>query len=136
MTNVSNEDILETLQTLMQMTGDGFARLETRMDRLEGRVDRVEITLQEHTTILNGHTVILNEHSSRLSRLEETTDKIYNEQMAQRSDIIEIFARIHELEKKAELDAAERKEAQEKLQTVVNWAQLAAKQLDIPLKLG
>ena len=111
---VTNEDILDILQDLMKMTGDGFLRLEGRMDGLEGRMDGLDGRiggLERRMDGLDGrmHNVELDlrqisvaqTHQGReLREVKETVLRIDNEQQAQTNDINEILDRLTKLEDK------------------------------------
>jgi chromosome segregation ATPase len=123
----SNEDVLNILQDLMQMTSDGFARIEAVQQEQSQ-------TLEKHGRILQEHSSLLHQHSADLSELKTSVHKLEDEQQAQRIDIAEILDRITALEQKATLTELERQEAKDKLQRLEDWVQAASKQLDIPLR--
>ena len=56
---VTNQDLLGVMHDLMQMTSEGFQRLEGRMDRLEGRMDKVELELRSIWSKLHEHDLQL-----------------------------------------------------------------------------
>jgi chromosome segregation ATPase len=137
------------MQTLMQMTSDGFIRLEGRMGGLEGRMDglegrmdglegrmgglesrmdRLENEVQEIKNIQHQHTQDIRE-------LKEAVCRIENEQKGQGNDIAEILDRLVVLEEKVTLSEAERKEMKEKLEKLVDWAFKIADHCNIPLDL-
>jgi chromosome segregation ATPase len=119
--SVSNEDILELLQESMQMTSDGFIRLEGRMDRLEGRMDGLEgglISLEDQMRQVN----------ARLKSIEATLQMHDN-------DIKEILVLLEALEKRVTLTEKERELAAETLGSIVKWARELSKKMDVPFKL-
>jgi hypothetical protein len=139
---VTNEALLEIMQDLMQITSDGFARLENRVGRVEGRVGgveehvsgvedrlgRFEGELKELRNASYRHEVELGKQTRLIESAREETNNVH-------IDINEILHRIMALEQKASLDKVERAEAQQRLQRLVDWAKLAANQIGVPLKL-
>jgi tetrahydromethanopterin S-methyltransferase subunit G len=119
--SVSNEDILELLQESMQMTADGFDRLEKRMDNLEGRMGGVEggISAPEEQ---------MRQVNMRLDSIEKTL-KMHDD------DIKEILKLLDVLVERVSLTERERELAALTLGNIVDWAQKASKKLGIPLKL-
>lgn len=149
-TPISNQDIMDTLHVMMNMTSDGFIRLETRMDSLEGRMDKLEGRMDRLETRmdrleqriiqlendLRAVKQVLRDHGIQLNRLETMVDQLQAEQRAQVNDIAEILDRITILEDKAERSAREQLEIKQKLEIVIDWIKLAAKQLNIPLEIA
>ncbi|MCA9348480.1 hypothetical protein KC867_03655 [Candidatus Saccharibacteria bacterium] len=56
---ITTDEIMETLQDLMQMNSDGFIRLENRMDNVESD----SITLNNVSITSNGTSMVLNRRS-------------------------------------------------------------------------
>lgn len=114
--SVTNEDILELLQESMQMTSEGFDRLEKRIDEVASGVRRLD---------------------RQYTELKEIVDKIASEQKAQANDIKEILDRLLAIEKRLpNITETELREMQDKLQAVVDWAQTIAKKEGIPLNIS
>lgn len=128
MVDITNNDILETLQDLMQMTSGGFTRLEGRMDGLESKVSNIEGHMSNLETQVSAHTVELNKINNRLDSIEGKLDAHHN-------DIVDIFKILTKLEKKTKLSEKERYEAGLKLNELIAWAHQVANKLDIPLKV-
>jgi heme oxygenase len=80
-----------------------------------------EISNDDILTALEDFTRIT---SDRFDRLKAQTNDIHN-----------ILDRLVTLEKKERLSQKERAGAQTKLQILIDWAQLAAKEIGVPLKL-
>lgn len=148
--SVSNEDLLELLQESMQMTSDGFVRLdkrmegiedrmgglEGRMDNLEGHMDNLEGRMggvESGLTLLTSRVASL---EAQVTELKKTVDKVAGEQKAQANDIKDILDRLVELEKLSpNITDIEVKEMQAKLQALLDWAVESAKHNNIPLRL-
>ncbi|MEI6237649.1 MAG: hypothetical protein WCP03_03565 [Candidatus Saccharibacteria bacterium] len=131
----SIDDIASAIKELAQFTCNGFSELGYRADRhdkqidkLGGRMDRLE----KHAESVNA---ILRDHTMRFVQMQTTLDEILGEQAAQRSDIKEIFAILAKHEKTQKLSIAERKDAEIRLNRVIEWAKEASKALDIPIKI-
>jgi len=112
--SVSNEDILELLQESMQMTSDGFLRLEGQMDGIEKRLTNLEGQMRQV--------------NARLKSIEATLEMHDN-------DIKEILTLLEALDKRVTLTEQERELAAETLSRIVKWAQEVSKKIDTPLKL-
>ncbi len=148
-TPASNDDILGILQDLMKMTAEGFARLESRIDTVENDTAILkggQVKLESGQAMLESGQASLQhelrelksvayQQSTDIREIKESVKRLEDEQMAQRSDIGEILDRITVLERKATLDEVERHEAQRLLQSALDWIKLAAKDLNIPLRL-
>ncbi len=125
----TNEDLLQTMQDLMQMTGDGFTNLQNRMDGIETRMSNIE---QELKSI----NAILRDHDLRLAELKTIAQDLSNKHVAYINDIAEILDRVATLEKRApHITKTELRELQDLLQEIVDWAIKAAKVVKVPLKL-
>lgn len=141
---VTNDDILELLQESMQMTSDGFIRLDNRMGKLEDRMDGLDGRMDGLETRMGNIEGNVGSLVNRIAGLERqytklkiTVDHIANEQKAQTNDIKEILDRLLEIEKRLpNITEIELREMQNKLQAIVNWAQAIAKKEGIPLKLS
>lgn len=134
--NVSNEDILENLQDLMQMTSDGFGRLTGRVDGLEGRFDNLESKFDN----LEGKFDSLDSRMERLEHqyreLKAAVDAIAGEQQAQSNDIKEILDRCLAIEQRLpNITESELREMQVKLQQVADWAKQMAVKEHLPPNL-
>lgn len=115
MADITTNDIMDTLQELMQMTVDGFTRLESKMDSLESRTHKLE---------------------KQYDKLTELVNSIASEQKAQTNDISEILDRLLVIEKRLpNITESELKEMQTKLQALIDWAIQSAKANNIPLNL-
>lgn len=141
-TPASNDDILGILQDLMKMTAEGFARLESRIDTVEndtailkGGQAKLEFGQASMQNELRELKSVVHHQSTDIREIKKSVKRLEDEQMAQRSDIGEILDRITVLERKATLDEVERHEAQRLLQSALDWIKLAAKDLNIPLRL-
>ncbi len=148
--SATNQDILRTIQDLMQLTGDGFAGLSQRMDRLEvrmgnlevrmgdleERMDSVESRLSQIELELQAVRITLREHDLQLSQLRQICQELHNHHKAYINDVSDILDRIAILEDRTPLATkAEVRELQTRLQVVVRWAIRAAKTMHVPLKL-
>ena len=148
---VTNEDLLEVIKDHMQMTSDGFIRLETRMDRVETRMDKIEWRMDRIETRMDSIETRmgsiedrmvaierkLSEHALQLAELKQITQQLANNHVAYMHDIKDILDRITALEKRAPaISQKEVRAIQKQLQTVVNWAMRAAKVISVPLHLG
>ncbi len=111
---------METLKDLMQMTSDGFLRLENRMDSLEGQMSELQETVSTHS-------IELKRINDRLESLEEKLDMHNN-------DIKDILIILDKLTKKVDLSEEERKLAAATLQHLLEWAHAVAKKINVPLK--
>ncbi len=76
MPSVTTDDIMTVLQEIMQMTSDGFVRLEGRMDGLDGRM----VGLEDQMNKLDGRMGTLeqsgNLHTVEIKKLNDRLDKI------------------------------------------------------------
>lgn len=122
MANITTNEIMDTLQNLMQMTSDGFLRLETKIDKLDRRMAKAEDTLSDHTAQLITIT-------RRLQSIEDKLEMHSN-------DIKDILTILDDLSKKVNINEEERRLAAITLQHLVEWAQVVAKKIDVPLKLS
>ena len=125
---ITNEDLLETMQTLMQMTSDGFMRLEKRVGSLEVDVSELKADVRELKSVQYQHT-------RDISQIKEIVQRIESEQQAQRNDIAEILDRLAVLEEKVTLSEADRQEMRQKLEYLIKWAIKVADHCNIPLEL-
>ncbi|HKU18563.1 MAG TPA: variable large family protein [Candidatus Saccharimonadales bacterium] len=142
-TEITNQDLLGVMQDLMQMTSDGFLRLEQRMDRiegrmddvegrmsgLEGRLDRIERELREIKHRLDAHDL-------RFAELERICNELMNNQRAYLNDISDLLDRVQALEDKApNITESEIRELQRLLKLIVDWALKVAKTTKVPLTI-
>lgn len=146
---ITNEDLMGVIQDLMQMTSEGFERLENRMDRLVGRMDHlenrmdgVEGHMERLDSRLSNVEIELREIKSRLSEhdlqfaeLKRITQQLLDNDAAYMNDIADILDRIVRLENRASISPAELRELQRLLDLVVTWAIKAAGVVKVPLKL-
>jgi septal ring factor EnvC (AmiA/AmiB activator) len=122
-TTVTNEDLLGVIHELMQMTSEGF-------ERLEKRIGNVELELRAIQTKLH-------EHDLQLAELIQITQKLSNDHSAYMNDINDILDRVTALEGRApNISPAEVREMQRLLQLVVDWALKAAHAVKVPLNIG
>jgi chromosome segregation ATPase len=140
---VTTNDLMDVMQDMMQMTSDGFNRLEVRMDRIEGRMDGLEVRMDGIESrierIERDLQVIkakLLEHDLQLADLRRLTQELTDKHSAYINDIADILDRIAALEKRTpEVTKEELDELQVMLQKLVDWAIKAAKIVKIPIKL-
>jgi chromosome segregation ATPase len=140
---VTNEDLLGIMQDLMQMTHNGFEKLEGRMDRIEGRMDglegrmdglegrmgRIESRLTSIEAKLRGHDM-------QLAELKAVVIELSNKHAAYINDIKDILDRVQRLEERSpDISKEEIRELQRLLQIVVRWAIKTAKTVKVPLDL-
>lgn len=121
-TATSNDDLMNVMQDMMQMTSDGFALLEGRIGKVEwelGNLSRRMGSLERQYTAL-----------------QEVVAKIESEQKGQHNDIKEVLNRLLALEKQpSPANEATIREMQLQLQTLIDWALKVAREQHIPLKL-
>ena len=117
--SVTNEDILDVVNDLATMVGQGFEGMNQQFARINN-------TLAEHSTTLR-------DHSTQLTQLRLTTERILGVQEAHAADISAIYEILEKLEAKLEISESERKDAAIRLQRLIAWAHKVAKHLDIPL---
>lgn len=147
---VTNEDLLEIMQTHMQMTSDGFARLDGRIDKVEVRLDNIEARLdsiENRLTLVERQLVIVNrrldEHdlqctdlSRQVTKLTEIVSDLSNNQKAYPNDIKDILDRLANIERQLPtIPKEEFHEVQKTLKRVVDWALKVAKKSNTPLHL-
>jgi chromosome segregation ATPase len=135
-------DVAQNVRDFMQMTSDRFDKVDERFEKIdeqfgrlegqaggvEGRLGNVEGELKELKNASYRHEVELGKQTRLIESVRQEISDVH-------IDINEILHRIHALEQKAKLDRAERAEAQLKLQSLIDWTKLAAKQIGVPLKL-
>src|SRR5882672_3181410 len=90
---ITNEDLLETMQTLMQMTSDGFEHLDKRMGKLEERMDRLETRVSEIERRLS-------EHDVQFIEIKQVLRSIESHHAAYINDIEDILDRLQILEER------------------------------------
>jgi chromosome segregation ATPase len=161
---VTTNDLMDVMHDMMQMTSDGFERLNGRMDGLEVRMDRLETRMDgiegrmdrivERMDGVEGHIEGINsrlerierdlqtikakllEHDLQLADLRRLTQELTDKHSAYINDIADILDRIAALEKRTpEVTKEELYELQVMLQKLVDWAIKAAKIVKVPLKL-
>jgi chromosome segregation ATPase len=119
---VTNEDLLGVIQDLMQMTHDGFEKLNGRMDQAEVRLAAIETRLHEHDL--------------QFAELKEIMYELSHKHAAYINDISDVLDRIQSLEERgSNITTQEIRELQHLLQIVVDWALKAARTIKVPLKL-
>ena len=109
---ITNEDIMNVLQTFMQQTSDNFValcgrmdglesrmdRFESRMDQLENRMGQLESRMDRIEIEVKSIKTTLHEHSLQLSGLRQTVDRLENGQKAYTNDIADLLDRVSALE--------------------------------------
>lgn len=133
--SVTNEELMEIMRDMMQMTSEGLGRVDHQLEEIRERLDGNEGETRE----LKIETLEVKRASYRqelrLGELAKIVENTHDEQLNMHGDINEILHRLITLEQKGKLNKAERLEAQQKLQGLIDWAKLAAKQINVPLKL-
>jgi len=140
---VTTNDIMDAMQEMMQMTSDGFIRLDTRigkleirMDRIEGRIDSVEGCLDRIERDLQHIKAKLLEHDLALANVRRIIQELTDKHTAYINDIADILDRVTALEKQMpNVTKEEVYELQILLQKLVDWAIKAAKTVNVPLDL-
>jgi len=134
-TPVTNEDLMVVMQGMMQMTSDGFVRLEGRMDRLEARVDAIERRLEEHDlkfADLFDQLSQLNLRVTELGRIVHElvvrVDRLENHHAAYMNDIKDLLDQVSSLEQQMHFVTHDQlPEIQHTLQELAEWALRTAK---------
>ncbi|HEX9153472.1 MAG TPA: hypothetical protein VF809_01500 [Candidatus Saccharimonadales bacterium] len=130
---VTNEDLLDIMQDLMQITSNGFDRLDQRMDRMESRMDSLESRICSIEQRLSAIEATLREHGLRIAKLEEIVSRLEEKHTAYISDISEILDRIVVLEsRRPDITKAEFQELREQIQALSGWAVKAGEAVNIP----
>ena len=147
---ITNDDIMSTMQDFMQMTSDGFVkidgrfdRLENRMDSMEGRMDGMEGrmgAMEGRMGALEGHMSTLNNRMSTLEQqyhaLHVIVESIESNQLGQSSDIKDILDRLLAIENRLpNITEKELREMKHNLQALITWAQKSAKKQGIQLEI-
>jgi chromosome segregation ATPase len=129
----TNEDLLEVMQDLMQMTSEGFAQTNARLDE-HGKI------LAEHgrqLTSLNADVKELKADVRQIkldiAKLKVTVKELSDKHAAYISDISDILDRIVALEKQSRLSQSEIEELRRLLQIAADWIAHAAKVLKLPV---
>lgn len=140
---ISTKDIMDTLQDFKQMTSDGFLHIENRMDKLGGRMDKLDgrmDALDDRMDKLENSFSTLNQtvnsQSRELSKINHRLDAIEDKLDMHYNDIKDILLTLYELSKKVDISDAERKLAAVTLKHLVEWANLAAKKIGVPLNIA
>lgn len=140
---ISTKDIMDTLQDFKQMTSDGFLHIENRMDKLGGRMDKLDgrmDALDDRMDKLENSFSTLNQtvnsQSRELSKINHRLDAIEDKLDMHYNDIKDILLTLDELSKKVDISDAERKLAAVTLKHLVEWANLAAKKIGVPLNIA
>jgi chromosome segregation ATPase len=140
---VTNEDLMEVIQDMMQMTSDGFGQLNLRMDRIELRMDRIEARMDRLETRMDSIEArmselesTLREHTLEISALKAIVQDLSNSHKAYINDISDILDRITVLEnRKPQITKEEFQELQNLMRIVIEWARQAAKTIKTPIKI-
>ncbi|HLZ15091.1 MAG TPA: hypothetical protein VKQ34_03805 [Candidatus Saccharimonadales bacterium] len=126
---VTNDGLLTVMQDLMQMTSEGFLRLE-------GRVDRIEEELLGIKEELRAIHLKLHDHDIQLAELQRISRELLSNHKAYMNDISDILDRVKILEDRApDITEKEVRELQRLLKLVVDWALKVARTTKIPLEI-
>ena len=119
---VTNEDLLEVMQDMMNGMGKKFQHLEKRLARIDQDLQIIKAKLLEHDL--------------QLADLRRIVQELTDKHSAYINDIADILDRIVALERHSpNITKEEVYELQQMLQRLVDWAIKAAKTVKIPLKL-
>jgi len=147
---VTTNDLMDVLRDMMQMTSNGFRRLEERMDRFEGRMDQLENridgledrvhTIETRLDCIECDLRLIKakllEHDLQLADLHRIAQELTDKHSAYINDIADVLDRIAALEKQMpHITKEEAYELQQMLQKLVDWAIKAAKTVKVPLNL-
>ena len=138
---ITNEDLLETMQTLMQMTSDGFERLDKRMDRLEERMERIEarmdafeLRMDKLETRVGEIERRLAEHDLQFAEIKQVLRSMEDKHAAYINDIEDILDRLQVLEDRMpNLTPEELTQLRQQLHELSDWARHVAKLTHVPL---
>lgn len=141
--SATNEGLLQVMQDLMQMTSEGFDKvdrqfeavngrldgLDGRVDGLDGRIDKLEGEMKELKQASYRHELQLGE----LTKLAQNTNDKLTDLIT--VDIKEILTRLQALEDRLpNITEAEMRKLQLEMQLAIDWIARAAKTLKVPVK--
>jgi chromosome segregation ATPase len=147
---VTTNDLMDVLQDMMQMTSDGFGRLEVRIDRIENRMNGIESrmdSMEDRMSTMEGHLDRIERelqtikskllhHDIQLIDLRRIAQELTDKHSAYINDIADLLERVTALEKNMpHVTKEELYELQVMLKRLVDWALRAAKTVKVPLKL-
>jgi septal ring factor EnvC (AmiA/AmiB activator) len=147
---VTNEDILAVLSNLvrevhdvaenqhdiMQMMSEGLDKLDIQLEGVKERLDGNEGGTRELKGDVRELKTASYRHEAELGKQTRLIESTRDEVSVIHVDLNEILHRIAALERKEKLNDKEKAEAQVKLQQVIDWAKVAAKQIGVPINLA
>lgn len=156
------DEILEVIQDLAQLMGDGFSRLENKVDRLDTRVGGLEVRfdgleerfdgledraggLEKQIIGLDGsvggleHEIrsmksIQNDHTVALTTLQQSVDRLEKVSTMNTEDIKELYHLLEKIEKNIRLTQKEQARLSDLWDEHEAWIRAAAPAINIPYR--
>lgn len=154
--SVTNEDILDLLQTSITISGEQFnlidrrfekidrrfekidqrfEKIDQRFEKIDQRFEKIDLRFEKIENDLSVIKTTQSTHSRDLYEIKNTIQKLSGEQKAQLNDISDILDRIEELTKRTAITQAEKDELERKLNQLIVWAKKVSKDCGVPLKI-
>ena len=113
------DDVIEQIVDLGTMVGEGFDRLDKRIDGIETRMDRLE-------TRMSGV-------EGSLQELRAWIERIDNRLMGVESDIKEIYDSINRLASKQDRNSDDIRLLKKQMQQMADWMRKVSEQTGVPV---